>query len=103
MRIPGIALDIALTVASARYALWLAEHKELEPADTYLEVMFGVGYTLALTRLYHESHPERTPNGVEWRIFQSFIVSCIPIVAGELAQKAKARAKLAAYRARRGG
>lgn len=83
-----LVLDTALLVTSTAYALWLANHKELEPHRTWVEVAVGVGYTLGLTR-------------AESRVWRSFVIAAVPIVAGEIYQELRERAAIAEYRARR--
>ena len=96
---PDDMLDLSLLATSGLYAAWLRRHKELEPHRTWLEVAFGVGYTLAYTSIALRFQP-RAPGGVEWRFWRSVVVASIPIVAGEIEQEVRARAEYAAYKAR---
>jgi predicted phosphoadenosine phosphosulfate sulfurtransferase len=101
MRVPDLALDAALLATSTAYAVWLAANKGLEPYRTWVEVVGGVGYTLLYTRAFNHKRAGRSPDGVEWRVWRSFVIAAIPIIAGEIYQELEGRRKTAARRQRR--
>lgn len=92
-------LDLSLLATSTLYAVWLRGHKEYEPHRTWVEVVVGVGYTLAYTAIALRFAP-RDGQATERRVWRSFAVACIPIVAGEIEQEIRARADYDAYAAR---
>lgn len=86
------ALDTALVALSCTYAEWLAEHKELEPNWTFIEVGAGVGYCLL------HAYLRGGRRGGDWRagqgeILRSLVMGGTPIVIGELAQWIQRREK----------
>lgn len=73
--------DLALIGMSCAYAYWLAEHKELEPNWTWVEVVFGVGYCLAHARVRLRAGDDGLSEAA-----RSLALGAIPIIAGEIAQ-----------------
>lgn len=91
------ATDSALIAASSLYAAWLAEHKQLEPDWTFLEVGFGVSYCLL------HAYARGRHTGGDWRggqreVLRSLSLGAIPIVAGELSQWLRRRDRRRTYR-----
>ena len=92
-------LDLTLLATSIAYAAWLKRHKEHEPHHTWLEVVAGVAYTLGYTAVALRLTP-RDGMAVERRIWRSFLMSGLPVIAGEVEQAIRARAEFNNYRAR---
>lgn len=83
--IKGIALDGALVTATSAWALWLYNHKEFEPDFTWVQVVAGCALCLS------HAHAQGAISGGDWRtqqirIFRSFILGGVPIIAGEVTQ-----------------
>lgn len=83
-------IDIAEIATSCAYAAWLDKHKGLEPKMTWLEVVTGVGYTLAFSTL------RGAISGGSWwdqtrRIARDFALSGTPIIITEVRQAIEAR------------
>jgi hypothetical protein len=98
--ITEIALDAALIAATSAGAAWLAEHKELEPDWTWLEVGLGVAVTLT-----HAGAQMRRAGG-SWQVaerivWRSFAIAAPPIVIGEVAQWLRRRAEREQYKRQR--
>jgi hypothetical protein len=83
-------IDVLEIAASCAYARWLKQHKGLEPKMTFLEVIFGVGYTLGFSTfrglLYGGSWWDQSR-----RFAHDLALASAPIIAGEIEQWVEAR------------
>jgi hypothetical protein len=77
------ALDIALVGGCEAYAVWLDEHKGLEPDHTWLEVTAGVAACLLHAALRGRYTDKAGYQATLWR---SFALGGTVIIAGELRQ-----------------
>lgn len=78
-------LDICEVAASCAYAAWLRKHKHLEPKMTFVEVIFGMAYTLSF------SVARGAIYGGDWwhqskRFARDLALAGTPIVLGEVDQ-----------------
>ena len=92
-------LDILEIALSSAYARWLDQNKRLEPKMTWLEVVFGVVYTLCFSTL------RGAYAGGSWwdqmkRIMRDFAISGTPIIIGEIFQAIEARRDMQEFEAR---
>jgi hypothetical protein len=80
-----LAIDVALVAGTIEYADWLAEHKQLEPDWTWLEVAFGTALCLV-----HSAALGSIRGGdwriQQWRVLRSFALGAAPVVLGEMRQ-----------------
>lgn len=88
----SIALDGALITTTSVWALWLASHKQFEPDFTWVQVVAGCSLCLA------HAHAQGALAGGDWRahqirIFRSFVIGGVPIIAGEVTQWLALRAE----------
>lgn len=92
-------LDILEVALSSAYARWLDKNKQLEPRMTWLEVVFGVAYTLAFSTLRGAAY-----GGSWWdqmrRIARDFALAGTPIIIGEVFQAIEARRDMEQFTAR---
>lgn len=88
--------DVALVAATNEYAGWLAEHKQLEPDWTWLEVALGTAICLA-----HSAALGQLRSGdwqqQQWRVVRSFSIGAVPVVLGELRQYRQRREERRRY------
>jgi len=80
-----LAADVALVAATNEYAAWLAEHKQLEPDWTWLEVTLGTALCLL-----HSTALGGLRGGdwkaQQWRVVRSFGIGAVPVIVGEIRQ-----------------
>ncbi len=88
----SIVLDGALGTTTSAWALWLWNHKEFEPDFTWVQVVAGTALCLS------HAHLQGELSGGDWRsqqlrVFRSFIIGGVPIIAGEVTQWLSLRAE----------
>jgi hypothetical protein len=88
----SIAADGALVTVTSAWALWLWNHKEFEPDWTWVQVVAGCGLCLG------HAYIQGRLSGGDWqthhmRIFRSFVIGGLPIIAGEVTQWLALRAE----------
>jgi hypothetical protein len=95
-----LAADVALVTATNEYASWLAEHKQLEPDWTWLEVALGTALCLlhstALGKLRGGDWKRQ-----QWRVVRSFSIGAVPVVLGEVRQYRQRREERRRYNRQR--
>lgn len=87
-----IGLDASAIALSCTFAHWLERHKHLEPKSTWVEVGFGVCYTLSITYVRGNIRGGDWRDGW-WRTVRDFVLTGTPIVIGELKQRLDANRK----------
>jgi hypothetical protein len=88
----SIAADGALVTTTSAWAIWLWNHKEFEPDWTWVQVVAGCGLCLG------HAYIQGRLLGGDWhahhmRIFRSFVIGGLPIIAGEVTQWLALRAE----------
>ena len=92
----ALGLDVTLIGLTDEYAAWLAEHKDLEPDWTWLEVVGGVG--LCLTH----AAASAALRGGDWRSgwaqsVRSLAIGAVPVVVGEIRRWRRRREERSRY------